>query len=180
MSSHDLHRLCLLRHAEARTVPGLPDHERPLSEYGEETALQMGDWLAEAHIQPDMAIVSTARRTRATWDGVQKRLPDFVPVLFEKRIYESTPDNILESIQYTAGEHRCLMVVGHNPGLYQLALQLIEQADQNSLARLNQGFPPGSLVIIDFPGLRDWERVDRQGGVLHRYVTPEEPRPGGR
>ncbi len=178
--SSALHRLCLLRHAEARTVPGLPDHERPLSEFGEETALQAGQWLADTHIQPDMAIVSTARRTRATWEAVQKRLPAFAPAVFEKRIYESTPDNILESIQYTAQAHRCLLVVGHNPGLHQLALQLIEQADQNSLARLNQEFPPGSLVVIDFPGLPDWERVDRQGGVLYRYVTPADYRPDGR
>lgn len=172
MSSFALLRLCLLRHAQAGTVPGQPDHERSLTESGEASALRVGEWLAEAQVQPDMAIVSSARRTRATWERVQKCLPAFVPAVFEKRIYESTPDNILESIQYTAQAHRCLMVVGHNPGLHQLALQLIEQADQNSLARLNQEFPPGSLVIIDFPGLQDWEGVARQGGVLYRYVTP--------
>lgn len=172
MSSTVLHRLCLLRHAEAGMTPGQPDHERPLTESGEAAALRIGDWLAEAQLQPDMAIVSSARRTRATWERVQKCLPVFVPAVFEKRIYESTPDNILESIQYTAEAHRCLMVVGHNPGLHQLALQLIEQADQNSLARLNQAFPPGSLIIIDFPGLSTWENVDRQGGVLYRYLTP--------
>lgn len=172
MSSAAFHRLCLLRHAEAQTVLGLPDHERPLAEKGEDTALKIGTCLVEEGIQPDLAIVSTARRTRATWEWVQKQLPAFVPAVFEKRIYESTPDNILESIQYTADAHHCLLVVGHNPGLHQLALQLIEQADQNSLARLHQGFPPGALIVLDFPGMRSWEDVARHGGVLYRYLTP--------
>ncbi|MCB5362974.1 histidine phosphatase family protein [Pusillimonas sp. CC-YST705] len=166
------HRLCLLRHAQAALVPGLPDHDRPLTESGETAALRVGDWLAEAQLLPDIAIVSTARRTRATWDGVQKRLSAFVPAVFEKRIYESTPENILESIQYTAEAHHCVLVVGHNPGLHQLALDLIEQGDSNSLARLNQEFTPGSLVIIDFPALPAWEQLDRHSGVLQRFVTP--------
>jgi phosphohistidine phosphatase len=172
MALRDIYRLCLLRHAEAGPAPGLPDRERSLTEAGAAAALRVGDWLADAGVQPGVAIVSSARRTRATWELAQKRLPAFVPAVFEPRIYESTPENILECIQATSAAITCLAVVGHNPGLHQLALRLIEQADQNSLARLNQEYPPGSLAIIDFPGAANWGQVERQGGVLYRFVTP--------
>jgi len=183
------YRLCLLRHAHALTTPGQPDHDRPLSEQGERGALDVGAALLEAAVLPDLALVSTAKRARATWQGVQKQLPDVVPALFESRLYNASPDDILAIIQTinTASldpaasqpnahkTHHCLLVLAHNPGLHQLALQLITQAAQNSLSQLHQGLPPGGLVIVDFPDLPGWHALaqyQQYGGVLHRYLRP--------
>lgn len=164
-------RLFLLRHAEAGRPPGTGDHERPLSEQGRDDAASMGVYMAQAGLLPQMALVSTATRTRGTWELVQKALPQLVPALFEGRIYESTPEAILASICTTAAEHESLIVVGHNPGMHRLALHLIGRADRNAFARLHSDYPPGSLAVIDFE-VDAWTGITEHGGTLERFATP--------
>lgn len=164
-------RLFLLRHAEAARPPATNDHERPLSERGRDDAAAMGVYLAQAGLLPSMALVSTSTRTRGTWELVQKALPQLVPAVFEGKIYESTPEAILAAIRATADEHESLIVVGHNPGLHRLALQLIGRADRNAYARLHSDYPPGSLAVIDFEA-GDWRNVADHGGALERFATP--------
>jgi phosphohistidine phosphatase len=120
---------------------------------------------------PDMAIVSTATRTRSTWELVQKALPKLVPALFENRIYEASSQDILAAIRATDAESSSLIVVGHNPGMHRLALQLIGQAERNAFARLNNDYPPGALLVIDFE-LASWTDIAEHGGTLERYATP--------
>jgi len=164
-------RLFLLRHAEAGRPAATRDHERPLSEGGRDDAIQMGVHMAQAGLLPQMALVSTATRTRSTWELVQKALPQLVPALFESRIYESSSQDILSAIRATAAEHESLIVVGHNPGLHRLALHLIGRADRNAFARLHSDFPPGSLAVIDFEA-DSWANIAEHGGALERFATP--------
>jgi len=178
------YRLCLLRHAHAQITPGQPDFERPLSDPGERSTRAIGDALAQATALPDLALVSTAARARATWQGVQKQLPGLVPTLFEPRLYNAEPNDIADVLQTlnTSGlnapsphPQHCLLVIAHNPGLHQLALQLITQADQTSLTRLHDGLPPGGLIIIDFPHLPGWHALadyQQYGGLLRHYLQP--------
>ncbi|TFL11363.1 histidine phosphatase family protein [Pusillimonas caeni] len=164
-------RLFLLRHAEADRPPGTSDHERPLSAQGRDDAASMGVYLAQAGLLPQMALVSTSTRTRSTWELVQKALPELVPAMFERRIYESTQDAILAAIRGTADEHESLVVVGHNPGMHRLALHLIGRADRNAFARLHSDYPPGALAVIDFE-VDGWTDVAEHGGTLERFATP--------
>jgi len=180
------YRLCLLRHAHAQITPGQPDFERPLSDQGERSTRAIGDALVDAAVLPDLALVSTAARARATWQGVQKQLPGLVPTLFEPRLYNAGPGDILDILQtlHTSDlnapstpkkPQHCLLVLAHNPGLPQLGLQLITQAEQTSLTRLYDGLPPGGLIIIDFPHLPGWHALtdyQQYGGLLHRYLQP--------
>jgi len=180
------YRLCLLRHAHAQTTPGQPDFERPLSDPGQRSTRAIGDALVQASVLPDLALVSTAARTRATWQDVQKQLPKLVPTLFEPRLYNAEPSDILDVLQTlnpsdlsapSTNPQHCLLVLAHNPGLHQLALQLITQADQTSLTRLNDGLPPGGLIIIDFPHLPGWHALanyPRYDGLLHCYLQPAD------
>ncbi len=164
-------RLFLLRHAEAGRPPGTGDHERPLSAQGREDAASMGVYMAQAGLLPQMALVSTATRTRGTWELVQKALPQRVPALFEGKIYEAAPEAILAAIRATAAEHESLIVVGHNPGMHRLALHLIGRADRKAFARLQGDYPPGSLAVIDFEA-DAWTGIAEHGGTLERFATP--------
>lgn len=164
-------RLFLLRHAEADRPAGVPDHERPLSDRGRDDATAMGAYMAQAGLLPHMAVVSTSIRTRSTWELAQKALPKLVPALYEKRIYESSPQDILTAIRATAAQHESVIVVGHNPGMHRLALQLIGRADRNAFARLSNDFPPGSLAVIDFEA-DNWADIAEHGGALERFATP--------
>ena len=63
-----MQRLILMRHGEAeRPHPGLEDFDRALDEEGRAESRRMGKALSEAGLQPDLALVSAARRTLETW-----------------------------------------------------------------------------------------------------------------
>lgn len=164
-------RLFLLRHAEADRPPGIKDHERPLSEQGRKDASAMGVYMSQSGLQPHMALVSTSVRTRSTWELVQKSLPELVQAMFEQRIYESSSMDILAAIRACAGQHQSLIVVGHNPGMHRLALQLVGRADRNAHARLSNDYPPGAMAVIDFEA-ENWSDIAEHGGTLERFATP--------
>lgn len=164
-------RLFLLRHAHADRPAGVDDHERPLSQQGHDDAVDMGVYMAQAGLVPAMAMVSTSTRTRSTWELIQKSMPQIVPTLFERRLYECSSQDILSAIRGTATQHESLIVVGHNPGMHRLALQLVGRADRNAFARLSSDYPPGSLAIIDFE-TDTWTDIGEHGGTLERYATP--------
>jgi phosphohistidine phosphatase len=164
-------RLFLLRHAEAARPPAIHDHERPLSAVGQTDAASMGIYMARAGLVPDFALVSTSARTRETWALVQKSLPEVVPAVYESRIYESCPDDILTVIRSAPAMEEKLIVVGHNPGMHRLALYLVGSAQRNAYARLHADYPPGSLAVIDFD-VDSWSAIGEQQGVLERYATP--------
>ena len=65
-----------------------------------------------------------------------------------------------------------LLVVGHNPGLHELAVMLIASGDVEARERLKEKLPTSGLVIIDF-AFDDWSRLHPQCGRLERFVTPK-------
>jgi len=168
-----MRRLFLLRHAEADRPANTPDHLRPLTQRGMQDALAMGGYMAQEGLLPQLAVVSTATRTRGTWEQVQKQLPGLVPAIFESRVYECQAADILNVIRATAPEHHSLMVVGHNPGMQTLALRLVGHAVRNAFSRLGHDFPPGALAVVDFE-LAGWNDIADHGGTLERFATPSD------
>ncbi len=62
-------RLMLLRHAKSeKAEPGMRDHERTLNARGRSETPMIGAYMARHGLIPDRVIVSTARRTRETWE----------------------------------------------------------------------------------------------------------------
>src|SRR3712207_3973487 len=111
-----MRRLMLLRHAKAAPPDGMADIDRPLAERGRQALPHVAAHLADEQLFPDLALVSTARRARETWDAVAPRLGD-VPVRFEPRIYEAPPERLLAVVRNVEPEVRTLLMVGHNPGV---------------------------------------------------------------
>ncbi len=165
-------RLMLLRHAKSeKGEPGMPDHERTLAARGRADAPRIGAYMARHGLVPDRVVVSTARRTRETWDGLASAWAAPPPVAHEARIYESGSEAILAVIKETASEVGSLLVIGHNPGLHDVARHLIASGDVEARERLNEGLPTAGLTVIDFAG-EDWRRLHAHGGRLERFVTP--------
>ena len=165
-------RLMLLRHAKSDRPDGVPDHERPLAKSGREACAGMGRYMAREGLVPDLAIVSTARRTQETWALVRQAFAGNLHYRGEPRIYEATADAILAIVRRTAPEVQSLLLVGHNPGFQDLALELIGKASRSELSRLRTKYPTAGLVVIDFD-VPDWTRVDRRAGRLERFETPK-------
>jgi phosphohistidine phosphatase len=165
-------RLLLLRHAKAeKAAPGARDHERALNPRGRSDAPLIGSYIARHALIPDRVLVSTARRTRETFDGVVTAFPARSTVSFEERLYDAKAEAILAVIKETPSDAASLLVIGHNPGLHDLAMLLIASGDVEARERLNEGLPTSGLAVIDFAA-DDWRKLHRRGGRLERFVSP--------
>ncbi len=131
-------QLLLLRHAKATASDPGPagdanDHARDLADSGRHDASAMGRIMRRQSLRPDMALVSSARRTVRTWEMLG-RFDDPQPALLvSDRLYLAEPPELLAAIRSVPDAVRTLLVIGHNPGLHQLALQLAGDAAPSSL-----------------------------------------------
>lgn len=131
----------------------------------------MGGYMAHHALTPHHVLVSPARRTRETWAGMASALPGAVPTFFEDRLYDAAPEDILAVIRETQPSIGTLLVIGHNPGLHEVARLLIASGDVAARERLNEGLPTSGLAVIDFAG-KNWGKLHPHSGRLDRFVTP--------
>lgn len=167
-----MRRLMLLRHAKSDRPEGVDDHERPLAKRGRQTSPLMGSYMAKERLRPNLAIVSTARRARETWRLVRSPFKHDISERKEPRIYDASAKVILDVINATAPDFKALLLVRHNPGLRDLALQLIGMGSSSDLSRLHRKFPTAGLVVIDFD-VKRWRDVTEGLGQLERFETPK-------
>jgi phosphohistidine phosphatase len=78
---------------------------------------------------------------------------------------------LFKIISETRGAH-CLAVVGHNPGLHDVAVQLIASGDVDARERVAEKLPTAGLVVIEL-AFDDWSRLHLHSGRLERFITPK-------
>lgn len=162
--------IVLLRHAKA-DWPDVADHDRPLADRGRNDAPLAGAWLATHGITPQLTLCSTAARTRETWRLVAPQLPRRPRTVYEERLYDASPGEILAVLGETPDETRDLLVVGHNPGMQSLAELLAGSADKDAAAALSRtGFPTCALAVLRFTG--SWKSVEPGVGTLEAHWAP--------
>lgn len=138
-----MRELILLRHAHAESpVPGQDDRARPLSQVGLAEARAAGDWLREHGLAPDRVLCSPALRTRQTLDALGDT--GCADVREEAAIYEASPGTLI-ALADVHGDARRLLLVGHNPGLEQLAALLYSGQSGDY-----RGMPPGGIAVLEF------------------------------
>ncbi len=166
--------LILLRHAKARSdSPDGEDVTRALNGRGRDAADRMATLLRKARLAPDRALVSSARRTSETWGRIaalrgwagRERLDD--------RLYLADAARILRLIRAEKDGPKRLMVVGHNPGLADLAVALAGSGRRALLDDIAAKFPTGALCVIKFDAAR-WRDIGRGKGRLVRFVKPKD------
>lgn len=165
-------RLILLRHAKSAWPDDVADEKRPLAPRGQKAAPRIGAYMAQERLIPDLVLVSTARRTQDTWNLIGPILPKGVKKRDIGALYEAPPNRLVEVVRDTSATVRCLMLVGHNPGLQQLALALVGAGDADAVRRLGEKFPTAALAVFDF-SLGSWSDVHAGTGTLERFVTPK-------
>jgi len=164
-------RLLLLRHAKSDWSQGVDDHERPLNVRGRKAAPRVGTYMARHDLLPDLIVASTATRVRETLDLVLGAFKVAPRVIHDPRIYEAAPDALMTVIRETPREVKTLLLVGHNPGLAELADRLIASGSADARARLAAKFPTAALAVIDLKG-SDWSKLRPATGRLERFVVP--------
>jgi phosphohistidine phosphatase len=167
-----MRRLLLFRHAQAeRAVPGIPDRERALIERGRKDAARIGLYMASHALTPELAILSPAVRVQQTWKQTAAAFSPEPPAVTADALYDATAHAILALIKETPAPARSLLVVGHNPGLHDLALMLVASGDVDARERLREKLPTSALAIVDF-AFDDWNGLHPQSGRLERFVSP--------
>jgi phosphohistidine phosphatase len=167
-------RLFVLRHAKSDWgQPGLADHDRPLAPRGHRSAALLATHLARAHVSPDVVLCSTARRARETLELVRASLPESTPVYFERRIYGAGVEELIERLQELPDDDGSAMLVGHNPGLEDLVIELVARGEPTLVERVEAKFPTAAFATIDIDADR-WTAVHPGTGTLVAFVTPHD------
>jgi phosphohistidine phosphatase len=170
-----MRRLLLMRHAKTETdAPSGKDFDRRLDDRGRLDAALMGGWLNAQPSLPNLVCVSTAVRAQQTWHLVAAAMPAAKPAVADlDELYGAGPGELLAVIRGAAVEDpKNLMLVGHNPGLHEMALSLIGGGDAAGQKAIADNLPTGSIVVIDF-AIDDWNDVAFRGGQLFSFASPK-------
>jgi phosphohistidine phosphatase len=172
-----MRRLMLLRHAKTENdAPGGRDQDRRLDERGRLDAAEIGGWIAAHPPFPDLALVSPALRSQQTWDiavGAMKHAAPQPKVELVAELYGADPSMLLQVIHGAAAQDpRRLLLVGHNPGLHELAFALTGSGSTAARNALADNLPTSGLAVLDFD-VGDWRDVSFRGGRLELFVSPK-------
>jgi phosphohistidine phosphatase len=172
--------LTLLRHAKSSWGdPSLDDYDRPLGKRGKTAAPEIGAALAAMGLRPDLILCSSAVRARATLDLVLPKLGAPVPrVVYDDALYLATPNALLSRLHRvgpgdTGEVPRHVMVVGHNPGLEELAVLLIGSGASDDTSRLTEKFPTAAVAVLGFNS-ESWAAIAPGAGRLEHFLTPKQ------
>jgi phosphohistidine phosphatase len=166
-------RLGLLRHAKSSwSDPSLPDADRPLGPRGRRAVAAMAGHLAQAGIAPDLVLCSPARRAVETLDAVRGGLPADLDVRFEDGLYATTATGLLRILRLVPDDVGAVLVVGHNPGLEDLAQGLAGGGSPELLLRLTTKYPTGALATVRFRGA--WADLGWGTATLETFVVPRD------
>src|ERR1700759_4613895 len=172
-----MRRLMLLRHAKTEAdAPTGRDQDRRLDERGHRDAAEIGSWIARHPPFPDFVQVSPAVRARQTWELAWEAMKERVAapqVEFLPDLYAADPAQMLAVIRTASvTDPKRLMVVGHNPGMHELALMLTGSGDAAGRAALADNLPTAGLAVFDF-ATDDWNEVAFRRGKLVLFVSPK-------
>ena len=166
-----MRRLMLLRHAKTeRAAPGERDRDRKLMQRGRADAAAVGAYMAHHGLVPELALVSPARRAQETWALAAAAFGKPPRMVSDERIYNATPQALADVIA-DAADAGTLLLVGHNPGLQELAMQLIAAGDVAMREQLKEKLPTAGLVVIDLP-VDDWSLIHPAAGRIDRFISP--------
>jgi phosphohistidine phosphatase len=167
-----MHQLLLLRHAKSSwDDPKLADRDRPLNKRGFRAAASIRQAIIDLGLIPDMVLVSPARRVQETLAALEPW--DETPLVETlEKLYLATAKQMLALLQDVNETVRSVMLIGHNPGMQELATLLaVGSLDNETKRRLLAGFPTAALAEFSV-GTR-WEQLSAGGTRLVRFLTPK-------
>ncbi len=171
-----MRQLLLLRHAKSSWDDReLSDHARPLNPRGRQAATMMRATMERLGLAPDLVLVSSAKRTMQTAEALEPW--DETPLVDSlDSLYLAPAPVILQTLRGVPETVRSVLVVGHNPGLHELAVLLIGAHAMTlgnpEMRRLAEGYPSGALAEFTVPS--PWHTLGEGGGRLVRFISPRD------
>jgi phosphohistidine phosphatase len=171
-----MRQLLLLRHAKSSwDDPRLSDHARPLNARGRRSAQAMAAAMRDLGLGPDIVLVSSARRTLQTLEALAPL--DGAPLVEPMDdLYLAPWTRLLDVLRQAPETARSVLLIGHNPGLHDLALALVGPGGMAGLGtdgqRLAESYPTAALA--EFAIAAPWHGLAAGGGRLLRFLVPAD------
>lgn len=154
--------LWLLRHAKAKRGEHLEDFDRALKKRGKKAAQQVGEWLLQQHLIPDLIISSPAKRAIDTASRVLEAMgePD-LRITEDKRLYAEGFERLKTVLAECPAYAQRVLLVGHNPELEDLLIHLVGIAN---IADRNKLLSTAALARLELPD--DWTHLSAESAQL--------------
>ena len=166
-------RLTVLRHAKSSWDDhNLDDFDRPLNDRGRKAAKRIGREFKERGFRFDLVIASPAARVRETIYGLEEKFEFGASMRFDERIYLAPLELLLSVVRDLPDDIEGPLLVGHNPGLEQLTLELTA-GEGRERSSVEKGLPTAAVAVIDLPA-KAWSRVEANSGTLKELILPRE------
>ncbi|HLY58913.1 MAG TPA: histidine phosphatase family protein [Stellaceae bacterium] len=160
--------LTLLRHAKAVPPGGLEDHERPLSPRGHAAAAAVGKTTSP----PALILCSTSLRTRQTLADLTEAWGTRPEVRFESLLYLAGPATLLRQVEALPESVPSVWLIGHNPGLHELALALLAGVlGADAFPELRNRFPTAGRATFEIDAV-SWAGLGDARRVLSEFAYP--------
>jgi phosphohistidine phosphatase len=164
-------RIYLLRHAKSSwDDPTLADEDRPLAPRGRRAAKVMARHLRRREIAPEVVVCSPSRRTRQTLTRIAPGLGKNADVQIKPELYAGSAAALLEVLHEVPDEVDSMMLIGHNPGIQDLALSLARAGSESM--RVRNKFPTAALATLEFNA--SWRELAPGSAELVSFVKPKE------
>jgi phosphohistidine phosphatase len=162
----------LLRHGKSSWSDStLADIDRPLAPRGERASRKLAKYIRRKRIRPVLVLCSPALRARETLEAVEASLGKHCVVEVVPQLYAASEQELLERLQALPEPVSSVMLVGHNPGLQNLALGLASRGA--FLPELEEKFPTGALATLVVRSA-SWSALGRGDAELVDYVVPRQ------
>jgi phosphohistidine phosphatase len=168
-----MRRLFIVRHAKAELSAGRDDYARKLTERGRGDARRVARALAARNFLPDVLIHSGAARAKQTAEIFAAEWRSKVELEQDDRLYDASLTTLLDRARALGDAHKRVGLVGHNPGLGELATTLTGSGAEPERRRLAAKYPTGAVAVLDF-SIERWAEIKRNSGLLALHLTPAD------
>jgi phosphohistidine phosphatase len=166
-----VHRLLLVRHAKSSwDQPDVADHDRRLAPRGRRAATALGEHLRGLAEPPDLVLCSSAARTVETLKRIRQALPADTSIEVDEALYAADADELLAHLRDVPTTVTCVLLIGHNPGIGDLAVMLAGHGDRAARAAMAAKFPTAALARLAID--QRWSDVEAGVATLDEFWTP--------
>ena len=169
-----MHTLHLLRHAKSSWKEDVEDRERRLNRRGREAARRVGRRLPATIGALDLVLCSSAARTRETMDLVLADYRVRARSIIEDELYAASPEKLMERLRRLDEDDLNVLLIGHNPGIHELAVTLADASSPDVRALASGKFPTAARA--SFKVSDHWLALGGSRYELVAYVTAESLR----
>ena len=160
-----------MRHAKSSwDDPQLADQDRPLNKRGRKAVARMADLIASSGLEPSVVLCSSAARARQTLERLQPAFPPKTQIKVEPRLYEAGSAQLLTRIKRLSPAAASVLIVGHNPAMQDLVLELA--AESPKVKEIRAKFPTAALAVLETE-IDAWREIAPGEAELVHFVTPK-------